>query len=65
MIGNPVGVKVDPATAPEEAVAYTDKPDLFSQPGRLTLTPHLGNDKVHSVLPPVVEAVEVSSHEVI
>lgn len=65
MIGNPVGVKIGPTTTPEEAVAYADKLDPFYQPGRLTLTSRLGNDKVRSVLPPIVEAVEASGHKVI
>ena len=65
MIGNPVGVKIGPTTTPEEAVAYADKLDPFFQPGRLTLTSRLGNDKVRSVLPPIVEAVEASGHKVI
>ena len=65
MIGNPVGVKIGPKTTPEEAVAYVEKLDPLFQPGRLTLTSRMGNDKVRSVLPAIVEAVEATGHKVI
>lgn len=64
-IGNPVGVKIGPTTTPEEAVAYAEKLDPLFQPGRLTLVSRMGNDKVRTVLPPIVEAVEASGHKVI
>ncbi len=65
LIGNPVGVKIGPTTTPEEAVAYVKKLDPLNQPGRLTLTSRMGNDKVRSVLPAIVEAVEETGHKVI
>lgn len=65
LIGNPVGLKIGPTTTPEEAVAYVEKLDPLNQPGRLTLVSRMGNDKVRSVLPPVVEAVEATGHKVI
>ncbi|MEJ6020471.1 class II 3-deoxy-7-phosphoheptulonate synthase [Corynebacterium sp. H113] len=65
LIGNPVGVKIGPTTTPEEAVAYVEKLDPLNQPGRLTLTSRMGNDKVRSTLPAIVEAVEATGHKVI
>ena len=65
MIGNPIGVKIGPTTTPEEAVAYVKKLDPLNQPGRLTLTTRMGNDKVRQVLPGIVEAVEATGHKVI
>ncbi|MBV7296242.1 3-deoxy-7-phosphoheptulonate synthase class II [Corynebacterium sp. TAE3-ERU12] len=65
LIGNPVGVKIGPTMTPEEAVAYCEKLNPLRQPGRLTLTSRMGNDKVRTVLPPIVEAVEEAGHKVI
>ncbi|APT90976.1 phospho-2-dehydro-3-deoxyheptonate aldolase [Corynebacterium sphenisci DSM 44792] len=65
LIGNPVGVKIGPTTTPEEAVAYVERLDPLNQPGRLTLTSRMGNDKVRAALPPIVEAVEATGHKVI
>lgn len=65
MIANPVGIKLGPTVTPEEAVAYADKLDPKFEPGRLTFVVRMGHDKIRSVLPGVVEAVEKSGHKVI
>ncbi|KAB1502486.1 3-deoxy-7-phosphoheptulonate synthase class II [Corynebacterium sp. 320] len=65
LIGNPVGVKIGPTTTPEEAVAYVHKLDPNNDPGRLTLITRMGHDKIRSVLPAIVEAVEATGHKVI
>ncbi|MCS4488998.1 3-deoxy-7-phosphoheptulonate synthase class II [Corynebacterium sp. ES2794-CONJ1] len=65
MISNPIGLKIGPSVTPAEAVAYADKLDPNFKPGRLTLVARMGHDKVRSVLPGIVEAVEESGHKVI
>lgn len=65
IIGNPVGIKIGPGITPEEAVAYAEKLDPNREPGRLTMVARMGHDKVRSVLPAVIEAVENSGHKVV
>lgn len=65
MISNPIGIKIGPGITPEEAVAYADKLDPNFEPGRLTIVARMGHDKVRSVLPGVIQAVEASGHKVI
>ncbi|MDO4908750.1 MAG: 3-deoxy-7-phosphoheptulonate synthase class II [Corynebacterium sp.] len=65
LIGNPIGIKIGPTCTPEEAVAYADRLDPNFEPGRLTIVARMGHDKVRSVLPPIVEAVEASGHKVV
>lgn len=65
LIANPIGVKIGPTTTPEEAVEYVRRLDPHNRPGRLTLVARMGNDKVRSVLPPIIEAVEATGHKVI
>lgn len=65
LISNPVGIKIGPSCTPEEAVAYADRLDPNFEPGRLTIVARMGHDKVRSILPPIVEAVEASGHKVV
>ncbi|QNE89873.1 3-deoxy-7-phosphoheptulonate synthase class II [Corynebacterium incognita] len=65
LIGNPIGVKIGPGITPEEAVAYAEKLDPHREPGRLTMVARMGHDKVRTVLPPVIRAVEESGHKVV
>ncbi|PRQ11138.1 3-deoxy-7-phosphoheptulonate synthase class II [Corynebacterium sp. 13CS0277] len=65
LIGNPVGIKIGPTCTPEEAVAYADRLDPNFEPGRLTIVARMGHDKVRSVLPGIVQAVEASGHKVV
>ncbi|MDO4911096.1 MAG: 3-deoxy-7-phosphoheptulonate synthase class II [Corynebacterium sp.] len=65
LIGNPIGIKIGPTCTPEEAVAYADKLDPNFEPGRLTIVARMGHDKIRSVLPPIIEAVEASGHKVV
>ncbi|MQA24614.1 MAG: 3-deoxy-7-phosphoheptulonate synthase class II [Micromonosporaceae bacterium] len=62
---NPIGVKIGPTTTPEEAVEYVERLDPHNEPGRLTLISRMGNGKVRTVLPGIVEKVEASGHKVI
>lgn len=65
MIGNPVGIKLGPGATPEQAVEYAEKLDPNREPGRLTIISRMGHNKVRSVLPPIIKAVEDSGHTVV
>lgn len=65
LIANPIGLKIGPGCTPEEAVAYAERIDPDREPGRLTLVARMGHDKVRTVLPDIIRAVEESGHRVI
>ena len=65
LIANPVGIKLGAGITPEEAVAYAERLDPLREPGRLTMIVRMGNDKIRTVLPPVVRAVEDAGHKVV
>lgn len=65
LLSNPVGVKIGPGVTPELAVEYVRRLDPHGTPGRLTLVSRMGHDRVRDVLPPIVEKVNASGHEVI
>jgi 3-deoxy-7-phosphoheptulonate synthase len=65
LIANPVGVKLGPTTTPEEAVELVRRLDPDRVAGRVTLVARLGNERVRELLPPIVEAVRRSGHQVV
>ena len=65
VIANPVGIKIGPTTSPELAVEYVERLDPNNEPGRLTLVSRMGNHKVRDVLPPIIEKVQASGHQVV
>jgi 3-deoxy-7-phosphoheptulonate synthase len=65
LLSNPIGIKIGPSTTPEMAVEYVERLDARNTPGRLTLISRMGNQKVRDVLPPIVEKVTASGHQVI
>ncbi|AWV47647.1 3-deoxy-D-arabino-heptulosonate 7-phosphatesynthase [Mycobacterium leprae Kyoto-2] len=65
VIANPIGVKMGATMTPELAVEYVERLDPHNKPGRLTLVSRLGNNKVRDVLPPIVEKVKATGHQVI
>ena len=65
VIANPIGVKIGPTMTPELAVEYVERLDPHNRPGRLTLVSRLGNHKVRDLLPPIVEKVQATGHQVI
>ena len=65
MIANPIGVKIGPNMTPELAVEYVERLDPHNKPGRLTLVSRLGNHKVRDLLPPIIEKVQATGHQVI
>jgi 3-deoxy-7-phosphoheptulonate synthase len=65
VVANPIGVKIGPTMTPELAVEYVERLDPHNRPGRLTLISRLGNHKVRDVLPPIIEKVQATGHQVI
>jgi 3-deoxy-7-phosphoheptulonate synthase len=59
-IANPIGVKLGPTVAPEDAVALAEKLDPDQTPGRLTIITRMGAQRVRELLPPLVEKVRAS-----
>jgi len=64
-IHNPIGVKLGPTTTPEQAVELVERLDPNHVPGRLSLITRLGAGKVRDLLPPLVEKVAASGHDVV
>lgn len=64
-IHNPVGVKIGAKTAPEEVVEICERLNPQRTPGRLTLIPRLGAEKVEILLPALVDAIKQSGHPVL
>ena len=64
-IGNPVGVKLGPTTTPEQAAEIVERLDPDGVPGRLTLISRMGAGKIREALPPLVEKVRATGHQVV
>ncbi len=64
-IGNPLGLKIGPPIAPEELLRLIDVLNPRNEPGRLTLIARMGADKVESLLPPLIRAVEREGRKVV
>ncbi|MEU5249423.1 3-deoxy-7-phosphoheptulonate synthase, partial [Streptomyces asoensis] len=56
---------IGPSTTPEEAVEYVRRLDPHATPGRLTLISRMGRSQVREVLPPIVEKVTSTGHQVV
>jgi 3-deoxy-7-phosphoheptulonate synthase len=65
LLANPIGLKIGATTSPEQAVEYVERLNPRNVPGRLTLISRMGNNKIRDVLPPIVEKVTASGHQVI
>ncbi|MFN8145868.1 MAG: 3-deoxy-7-phosphoheptulonate synthase class II [Candidatus Nanopelagicales bacterium] len=64
-ISNPVGVKLGPTTTPEQAVEIAERLDPDRIPGRLTFITRMGAGVIREALPPIVEKVTASGHQVL
>ena len=64
-IANPVGVKIGPATTPEEGLALAEVLNPQNEPGRLTLIPRFGLKQVERCLPPMVEAIRRAGRQIL
>ena len=65
LLANPIGLKIGPTTTPDQAVQYVERLDPNNEPGRLTIVSRMGNSKVREVLPPIIEKVQATGHQVI
>ncbi|MGZ4553352.1 MAG: class II 3-deoxy-7-phosphoheptulonate synthase [Mycobacteriaceae bacterium] len=65
LLANPIGLKIGPSTTPEMAVEYVERLDPHFTPGRLTLVARMGNNKVRELLPPIIEKVQATGHQII
>ncbi|MFL6126402.1 3-deoxy-7-phosphoheptulonate synthase [Actinophytocola sp.] len=65
LLSNPIGLKIGPDVTPEQAVEYVRRLDPHGTPGRLTLVSRMGHTLVRELLPPIVEKVSASGHEVV
>ncbi|MCL2781651.1 MAG: 3-deoxy-7-phosphoheptulonate synthase class II [Actinomycetia bacterium] len=64
-IANPIGVKLGPTTEPGYAAELVERLDPDGVPGRLTLIARMGNTRVRDALPPIVEKVAATGHQVV
>jgi 3-deoxy-7-phosphoheptulonate synthase len=54
---NPIGVKLGPATKPQDVLDLIEKLDPEREPGRLTFITRMGASLIREKLPPLIEAV--------
>jgi len=64
-VGNPLGCKLGPDAAPDDAVALCEALNPERVPGRLTLISRMGADRVAEALPPILRAVTEAGHPVV
>ncbi|MET3983319.1 3-deoxy-7-phosphoheptulonate synthase class II [Streptomyces sp. PvR034] len=64
-IANPIGVKVGPGATADELLTLTDILDPDREGGRLTFITRMGADRVHAVLPALVEKVTAAGANVL
>jgi 3-deoxy-7-phosphoheptulonate synthase len=64
-IENPVGVKIGPATSPDDLLRLIDALNPANEPGRLTLITRMGADKLPEALPRLIRAVQKEGSNVV
>jgi 3-deoxy-7-phosphoheptulonate synthase len=64
-VHNPLGVKLGPATTPEDVLELCERLNPNRIPGRLTLIARLGAAEVRELLPPLLRAVRDAAHPVV
>ncbi|CAG4921695.1 MULTISPECIES: class II 3-deoxy-7-phosphoheptulonate synthase [Acidithrix] len=64
-ISNPIGCKIGPSATPKEVIEICEKLNPMRIPGRLSLVSRMGSEKVQSVLPKLISAVQQANHPVI
>jgi 3-deoxy-7-phosphoheptulonate synthase len=62
---NPLGIKAGPNANPDDILRLADELDPAHEPGRLMVITRLGADRVRSVLPPLVNAMEATGRKVV
>ncbi|PJI93496.1 class II 3-deoxy-7-phosphoheptulonate synthase [Luteimicrobium subarcticum] len=64
-VANPIGVKLGPTTAPDDALRLMDRLNPDGVAGRLTFVARMGAGKVREALPALVEAVRRDGRPVV
>ncbi|MBT8436103.1 MAG: 3-deoxy-7-phosphoheptulonate synthase class II [Gammaproteobacteria bacterium] len=64
-IENPVGVKIGPATSPDDLLRLIDALNPANEPGRLTLITRMGAHRLADALPRLVRAVQKAGSNVV
>jgi 3-deoxy-7-phosphoheptulonate synthase len=64
-IKNPIGVKVGPSATADELTQLLNHLNPSRELGRVTLICRFGAEKIGSCLPPLIQAVQASSHPVL
>jgi len=64
-IANPLAVKAGPTTEPDDLIRLIDVLNPENEAGRLTVITRMGADKVETLLPPLVRAIEAEGRRVI
>ena len=64
-IANPLAFKAGPSTDADEMLKLIDILNPGNEPGRLTIISRMGADKVETLLPPLVRAVEREGRKVV
>jgi len=59
-VNNPLGVKLGPATTPEDALALAAALNPDGVPGRLTFITRMGAGRIAEALPPLIQAVHAT-----
>ncbi len=64
-IANPLAFKAGPSTDTDEMLKLIDILNPGNEPGRLTIISRMGADKVETLLPPLIRAVEAEGKKVV
>jgi 3-deoxy-7-phosphoheptulonate synthase len=64
-IKNPIGIKVGPSASTDELTELLNLLNPEKELGRITLICRFGAEKISNCLPPLIDAVESSSHPVL
>ena len=64
-IANPLAFKAGPSTEPDEMLKLIDILNPKNEPGRMTIISRMGADKVETLLPPLIRAVEAEGKKVV
>ena len=64
-IANPLAFKAGPSTDADEMLKLIDILNPGNEPGRLTIISRMGADKVETLLPPLIRAVEAKGRKVV
>ena len=64
-VKNPLGLKVGPTTTVDDLMRLIDTLNPANEPGRLTLISRMGAEKVETLLPPLLRAVQRAGKKVV